>query len=69
MPRKKPTTKQTVNSDQKVVKANSYLETQKEHKDWYNVFEMGKQRGKPKSVPPKIKKEKGFHAKHKHKDK
>lgn len=38
---------------------NSYLETQKEHKKWFEVGAMGKQRGKPKAVPPKIKKEKG----------
>ena len=40
-------------------KFNDYLETEKEHKKWYNVWEMGKQRGKPKAVPPKVKKEKG----------
>lgn len=35
---------------------NSYLETQKEHKKWFEVGAMGKQRGKPKAVPQKIKK-------------
>lgn len=46
---------------------NPYLETDKEHKKWYNVWEMGKQRGKPKAVPPKIAKQKGAFHKHQHK--
>lgn len=43
---------------------NPYLETNKPHKDWYSVWEMGKQRGKPKSVPPKTRKQKGNFRKH-----
>jgi hypothetical protein len=38
---------------------NPYLETDKEHKKWYELGMMGKQRGKPKAVPPKVKKSKG----------
>lgn len=33
-----------------------YLETDKQHKDWYNRREMGKQKGKPRYAPPKEKK-------------
>ena len=44
-------------------KFNQFLETDKEHKKWYEVGGMGKQRGKPKAVPPKVRKEKGT-AKH-----
>lgn len=42
---------------------NQYLETQKEHKKWFEVGAMGKQRGKPHAVPEEVKKEKGT-AKH-----
>lgn len=45
---------------------NPYLETNKPHKDWYEIGMMGKQRGKPKAVPPKVKKSKGDFKKHKH---
>jgi len=38
---------------------NSYLETEKEHKKWFEMGTMGKQRGKPKAVPQDIKKSKG----------
>ncbi len=54
-----PKTKKTEHS-------NYYLETQKEHKKWYEVGMMGKQRGKPKAVPPKIAKKKGEFQKHHH---
>ncbi len=48
--------------------ANFFLETQKEHKKWYDVESgMGKQRGKPKAIQPKNKKSKGEFSKHKHK--
>ena len=40
-----------------------YLETEKSHKDWFNMGAMGKQLGKPKSNPKEIKKSKGT-AKH-----
>jgi len=47
---------------------NAYLETQKEHKKWFDSeVGMGKQRGKPKAVPPKMKKQKGDFKKHQHK--
>ena len=42
---------------------NPYLETEKQHKDWFNMGAMGKQLGKPKSNQKEIKKEKGT-AKH-----
>ncbi len=48
-------------------KSNPYLETQKEHKKWYDSETgMGKQRGKPRAVPPKAKKIKGQFFKHRH---
>ncbi|MBM2821042.1 MAG: hypothetical protein HW405_802 [Candidatus Berkelbacteria bacterium] len=47
---------------------NSYLETKKEHKKWFDSeVGMGKQRGKPKAVPFNIKKAKGSFKKHQHK--
>lgn len=52
----------------KNAKSNFYLETQKEHKKWYDIEPgMGKQRGKPKAVPMNIKKAKGEFKKHQHK--
>ncbi|MCL5407635.1 MAG: hypothetical protein M1429_04025 [Patescibacteria group bacterium] len=39
---------------------NSFLETQKEHKKWYEVSGMGKQRGKPRAVPSNVKKPGGI---------
>ena len=48
---------------------NPYLETDKEHKKWYEIGAMGKQRGKPKAVPPKIAKKKGEFSKHRHRSK
>ncbi len=45
-----------------------YLELNKSHKDWYeSETGMGKQRGKPKAVPPKSPKKKGEFSKHHHK--
>lgn len=38
--------------------AELYLKLQKDHKDWYNRGELGKQRGKPRYAPPKERKEK-----------
>lgn len=46
------------NYDQKLQKNDNYLETQKEHKKWYEVGAMGKQRGKPHAISPNIKKSK-----------
>ena len=37
---------------------SSNLNLNKSHKDWYNRSEMGKQLGKPKYSPPKVKKAK-----------
>lgn len=56
MPKKKPKTDEILNHDQKILKPNSYLETQKSHKDWYDIHEMGKQRGKPRLAPKETKK-------------
>jgi hypothetical protein len=41
-----------------------YLELDKGHRKWYEVGTMGKQRGKPKAVPPKNPKKKGEFKKH-----
>ncbi len=48
--------KRAKNHDQKLVEPNNYLETQKEHKKWYNIHEMGKQAGRPRLVPREQKK-------------
>ena len=50
----------------KTKRTNPYLGTDKSHKDWYEIGAMGKQRGKPKAVPPKVKKTKGEFKKHSH---
>lgn len=50
----------------KTKRTNPYLGTDKSHKDWYEIGAMGKQRGKPKAVPPKVKKQKGEFKKHRH---
>ena len=55
---KKPRPDQTVNHDQKINKPNVLLETQKEHKDWYDR-NAGKMRGKPKMVQRETKKASG----------
>lgn len=55
----------TIHADSKHAKAHgkklvetssAYLNLSEDHKDWYNRREMGKQRGKPKYAPPKVKK-------------
>jgi len=53
---KQPKPDQVKDHDQKISKASNYLETQKDHKDWYNIHEMGKQRGKPRGTPRDLKK-------------
>ncbi|MEK7142989.1 MAG: hypothetical protein AAB785_02135 [Patescibacteria group bacterium] len=63
---KKKNRKKLIKIRSQVDPTNPYLETQKEHKKWYNVWEMGKQRGKPKAVPPKALKKKGQFIKHQH---
>jgi len=54
-----PNSKQTKDADNNIVEPSTFLETEKEHKDWYDVTQMGKQRGTPKRVPVEGKKEKG----------
>lgn len=61
--------KRAQNHDQKLQKPNAYLKTDQSHKNWYNISEMGKQRGKPKAVPAKIKKQAGFKRHHLRKEK
>jgi len=51
--------KRAQNHDQKLVKPDSYLETQKAHDKWYNIHEMGKQRGKPRINIREVKKASG----------
>ncbi|KKQ74059.1 MAG: hypothetical protein US94_C0015G0007 [Berkelbacteria bacterium GW2011_GWB1_38_5] len=54
----------------KIVKPNSFLETEKSHKNWYEIeVGMGKQRGKPRAVPSNVKKAKGEFKKHSHEGK
>lgn len=51
----------------KNVGGGGFLELKRSHKNWYNIEEgMGKQRGKPKAVPPKNPKKKGEFSKHHH---
>lgn len=57
--RKKPTSKQSITRDQKIVETNPYLELQKEHKNWYEKNQMGRQGEKPQMVTREIKKAKG----------
>ena len=57
MPKRKTIdSKRAQNHDQKLQKPNAYLKTELQHKDWYNITDMGKQRGKPHAVPPKVRK-------------
>lgn len=53
----------------RLVEPHNYLETQRAHKKWYNISEMGKQRGKPHAIPPKIKKPVGQKKHHLRKEK
>ena len=46
--------------DQKLEKPDNYLETQRSHDKWYNIHEMGKQRGKPRLMPREMKKAAGM---------
>lgn len=57
----KPKTKQIKNDDQKILEPNVFLETQKKHRDWYDVNQMGKQRGMPRIAPKELRKPKGTH--------
>ncbi len=46
---------------------SNFLETEREHKKWYDIESgMGKQRGKPRAVPQNVKKPKGSFKKHHH---
>ena len=46
--------KKAVNRDNMPIETGSLMHLEKQHKDWYNRSEMGKQRGKPKYAPPVI---------------
>ena len=61
MPNIEPEPNQFKNEDNQIEEPNVILETQKEHKDWYNVNQMGRQGNRPVNVPREIKKEKGTH--------
>lgn len=52
----KPKTTQIKDRDQKILEPNTLLKTDKAHKNWYSVNEMGKQGGKPKSNMKAVKK-------------
>lgn len=58
MPTKKPKTEQIKNADNNIIEPNVFLETEKSHKDWYDVNQMGRQGGKPVNVPREMKKPK-----------
>lgn len=57
--RKTTDAKHLQDHDQNILEPNTYLKTDNQHKDWYNVHEMGKQGGKPKANPREIKKQSG----------
>jgi hypothetical protein len=57
---KKVDPKRTINHDQGLQEPNAYLKTENQHKDWYNVHEMGKLRGKPTALPREKKKPGGI---------
>ncbi len=56
---KQPNPNQLKNDDQKIVEPNVLLETDKQHKDWYDPTQMGKSRGRPVGRPSEIRKPKG----------
>lgn len=56
---KKLKSNQAEDKDQNILKTNSFLETQKEHKEWYQSGTMGKQRGMPQWDRKKVEKPKG----------
>jgi len=60
MKKSKIDTKRIKNHDQKLLKPDNYLETQKSHKKWYDIHEMGKQRGRPRLAPKETKKSGGI---------
>lgn len=55
---KKVTAKQVIDKDQKIIKPDTFLETEKGHKDWYQEGGLGK-RPIQNRIP---KKEKGSHS-------
>ena len=59
MPNNQPNSKQAKNNDNQIIEPNVFLGTEKEHKDWYDANQMGKQRGKPTMAPRETKKQKG----------
>lgn len=44
----KANSKLAQDQDQRLVKPNSFLETQRPHQEWFHPNTMGKQRGKPR---------------------
>ncbi len=58
--RRRNSSKTIINNDQKIIKPSGYLKTQKEHKDWYDIREMGKQKNRPRLVPREKKKQKNM---------
>lgn len=58
-----PKPKQIKNHDQKILKPDAYLETQRAHQKWYAANQMGRQAGKPRIAPVESKKKTGM-AKH-----
>ena len=48
--------KEVIDHDQKIIKPNPYLKTQKSHKDWYDIRQMGKQQQRPRLAPKEKKK-------------
>jgi len=54
--KRKTDSKLAQNRDQKLVEPHAYLETQRAHEKWYNIHEMGRQKGRPRLVPREAKK-------------
>jgi len=59
MPKISPDATETVNADQEIVKKDTYLVTEREHKDWYQANSMGKQGGMPRIAPKEEQKASG----------
>lgn len=59
MPSIKPKSKQIKTADNSIIEPNVFLETEKNHKDWYDANQMGRQGGKPVNVSREMKKPKG----------
>lgn len=59
MSQEEPRSNETVTNDNEIVEPSTYLETEKNHKDWYQANQMGGQRNRPQMVPRDAKKPKG----------